>query len=202
MEPILIDIKDFSKYINDATSIIWKRHSKRNWIAFSLLIGFGLFLLISSLIEGHDSKTTYTKFNADGEPVHQVTNVYNYHIVFGLGVGLLIVSFYFLLVMYRQKTLIFKSMKNKNSIDESTVNSAKFVITEHHIEYETASEFRRVKWQTLKSFKISHGYVLVGRKELSSGYPPEFIIPVRELTEIQRLAMTDIFRNHKLSKID
>lgn len=163
---IQINQNNASEFIVETSKIIWKLYARK--IIFGILATFlcGLVFLISGLNQEYESSTSDYTYSKDSTVTYVHTIQNNYHIFLGLGIAMVLFSFYLTYAyLVRQKKQYFKEVDTIAVRHKLTSENYSIKITDNSLCYQDFEIKREEKWSVYSKYKNCQDYLFLFRND-------------------------------------
>lgn len=149
---IAITGNDASEYIKETNKIRWASSLKRQYLGASIFFLTGVLILIIGLSSDHSISMT-TRQYSNNAATEYITK-YDYHISLGLGIGFLLMAFYFVYIVYRQKRKFFSGVAKICTRHKQLSDNFSIKINNDCVCYRDFELLREQKWSSFSHYVV------------------------------------------------
>jgi len=193
---IIIEKDNASEYIAEIHKILWRQILRKSYPFYLGLLVLGLVFLFPGIHEGRDSTTSSYEYFDKANKIETTTNIYNYHISFGLGVAFILVFLFFVLIHFIEKKRFFKSINKFCYKHNQSNNNYVFKITNASISYQDFEYKKEENWNAFSLYKIEQEYLFLFR----DNYFNSSTIPLKGLNSNELEDLLKIVQSRLLKK--
>ncbi|TCI91133.1 YcxB family protein [Tenacibaculum sp. M341] len=192
---IKITITNIDDYLkNKNQRIIEYSFSNKRMLLSILGLILGLILIISTLINSYDFKST-TTVNGNTTIIYN-----NYYAHFGIGIGLLIASLLRLVDFLKGKKVIKLALDKRLAKLKKLNSNIEFVFDESYFSKKTKLSESKIQWEYFYTYKIDNNFLHLFSDKLQAPIS-EYEIPLDSLDEVKKEALIELLKkitsNHK-----